>query len=172
MLNGRRAVAHAFLERTLASGPLPALQVEAAARAVGISERTLRRARKDIDVHAFKAAFGGAWLWMLSPKEAKGPKAATADLPSNGTNGHGRPTTQVGLTTLWHHPAALAAVEGYWRGVSPDLPVCLMWTFARDAEQRYPEDLPEQACWCIEQAIKEAFGEAGAIENGASERGA
>lgn len=41
---------------------------------MGISERTLKRAKKNLGVEAFKQGFGkdGAWMWRLPVKEAKG----------------------------------------------------------------------------------------------------
>ncbi len=171
MRNGRRKLAREFLENALASGPVPAVQIEAAALAAGISARTLRRARQEIGVQAVKAAFGGAWVWRLGPKEANPVKTANPDMAGNGRNGTGAGLRAPdGLTSLWRRPAHLAAVEAYWRAVSPELPPCLMWTFAREAESRYPESVSEQARWCIEQAIRAAFLEEARHPEGSERR--
>ena len=57
--------ARAFLRATLAEGPLPANAVLAAARAIGISERTLKRAKQREQIEVVRKGFGegSAWLW-------------------------------------------------------------------------------------------------------------
>jgi putative DNA primase/helicase len=54
-----------FLSDVLANGPLAATEVEDAAEKEGISERTLRRARKDLGINAKKDNFAGGWSWSL-----------------------------------------------------------------------------------------------------------
>jgi putative DNA primase/helicase len=61
------AEARAFLEDTLAAGPVAALEVLAAAKAAGIAERTLRRAKSRDGITARKVEAGGGpvWVWRL-----------------------------------------------------------------------------------------------------------
>ena len=72
----RTALAEArdLLRTVLADGPRPATVVLAEARAAGLSERTLRRARQALGVILRKDGFQGAWCWQL-------PSSAT-DIPS------------------------------------------------------------------------------------------
>lgn len=62
----KRGAAEEWLESYLKDGPMPASEVEAAAKAEGISPRTLRRARRGLGVVARKV--GTAWLLSL-PEE-------------------------------------------------------------------------------------------------------
>lgn len=63
-------VAAAFLGALLAKGPMAAVQALELADEEGIAERTLRRAMKDIRVHAFKR--GNAWFWELPTSDQEG----------------------------------------------------------------------------------------------------
>ena len=54
-----------FLRDLLANGPVDAKEGEEAARANGIKERTLFRARNELGVVAFKDGFKGGWQWKL-----------------------------------------------------------------------------------------------------------
>jgi len=67
-----RVDARGFLRKTLACGEQRAASVLAEARSQNLSERTLRRAFRDLGGHARKAGFGAgaAWMWRL-PSEAK-----------------------------------------------------------------------------------------------------
>jgi hypothetical protein len=76
-----------WLAATLAEGPLPAKEVSAAATAVGITERTLRRARTALSIIVQKdPGKGGGWTWRLPTKNnrrttdegGKQPPAGTA----------------------------------------------------------------------------------------------
>lgn len=58
--------AYRFLEQLLAGGPAPAREVLAAAAAVGLSSRTVQRARTQLGVVATKTARG--WVLSLPPK--------------------------------------------------------------------------------------------------------
>jgi hypothetical protein len=66
-----RSEAVEFLEEALANGPLPAKQVIEEADDAGIAEKTLRRAKKALDVVAYRENTtgekrgSGRWLWML-----------------------------------------------------------------------------------------------------------
>jgi hypothetical protein len=59
-----------FLENFLANGPKLKTEIEEAAEADCISERTLWRAKKDLGVIAEKAGLQGGWTWRL-PRPVK-----------------------------------------------------------------------------------------------------
>ena len=67
---GARAEAKEFLLGVLADGPRPATDVITGARQEGISERTLKRAKKDLKVRSDKCQMGGGWEWSL-PEEGQ-----------------------------------------------------------------------------------------------------
>ena len=54
-----------FLQNTLASGQLPSKEVEAEAKAAGISVATFRRAKKQLKVKSVKSAMQGCWMLEL-----------------------------------------------------------------------------------------------------------
>jgi hypothetical protein len=58
-----------FLETFLAEGPKPKTEIEEAADANCISERTLRRAKTDLGVMAKKDGPDGSWTWRLPPAQ-------------------------------------------------------------------------------------------------------
>jgi hypothetical protein len=60
-----RAKACAFLAELLAAGPVAAAQVQDQAEALGIAEKTLRRARKKLDLSVTKTGMEGGWVWSL-----------------------------------------------------------------------------------------------------------
>jgi hypothetical protein len=60
-----RDEAKKFLSDLLASGPVPKADIEEAAEANGIAERTLFRAKSELKVMARKDAPGGGWTWRL-----------------------------------------------------------------------------------------------------------
>jgi putative DNA primase/helicase len=62
---GQKREAEAFLAAYLEAQPMPTDKVQAAARANGISERTLDRAKKSLRVVAEKAGYQGVWTWRL-----------------------------------------------------------------------------------------------------------
>jgi putative DNA primase/helicase len=57
--------ARGFLLAALAGGPRLAAEVKTEAEAVGITEETLKRARKRVGVVAEKVGYQGAWVWSL-----------------------------------------------------------------------------------------------------------
>jgi hypothetical protein len=59
-----------FLRDYLAKGPVPSEDVTKAAHKVGISQRTLERARAKIPVHSYSQEFQGTWVMSLKPKPA------------------------------------------------------------------------------------------------------
>ena len=64
---GRNAIADAveFLRDALANGPALATEITDEAEARDIAARTLKRARKKLDVTAWKTSFNGPWKWSL-----------------------------------------------------------------------------------------------------------
>jgi hypothetical protein len=67
---GARVEAKEFLLRLLAQGPRPATDVVAEAEQEGISERTLKRAKKDLGVRSNKGEMTSGWEWSL-PEEGQ-----------------------------------------------------------------------------------------------------
>jgi hypothetical protein len=67
---GARADAKEFLLSVLAQGPRPAKDVMAEAGQEGISERTLKRAKKELNVRSDKPQMNGGWEWSL-PEEGQ-----------------------------------------------------------------------------------------------------
>lgn len=63
------AEAQEWLRSMLASGPAPARDLLAKCKEIGVSERTLRRAKVALDVVSQRDAFGaqGSWSWALPP---------------------------------------------------------------------------------------------------------
>jgi putative DNA primase/helicase len=67
---GARSEAIEFLRSALADGPRPSKEIEAEAIDAGFSKITLRRAKENLGVHAFKEGghFGGGaqrWMWAM-----------------------------------------------------------------------------------------------------------
>jgi hypothetical protein len=63
-----------FLRRALANGPVMSKQILKDARGIGISERTLWRAKSKLKVKAGKEGFQTEWHWSLpDTKSAKSP---------------------------------------------------------------------------------------------------
>ena len=69
---GPVAEARDVLRQILADGPKPATAVQAEARAAGVNDRTLRRAREALGILPRKSSYLGAWVWQLPP-EAPSP---------------------------------------------------------------------------------------------------
>jgi hypothetical protein len=63
-----------FLLDILASGPVPHNEIIDEAKANGISERTLNRAKADLEIRAKKDGVKGHWTWQL-PAQPRGPAA-------------------------------------------------------------------------------------------------
>lgn len=74
----RLHAARAWLAHTLASGPVPVTDLQAAAAAAGHAWRTVERARLVLGVTAAKAAMRSGWAWALplTPKGATGEAEA------------------------------------------------------------------------------------------------
>lgn len=81
-----------FLREVLADGPVAATEVKRQAKAAGIAERTLFRARAELGVKPEKTGFREGWMWSLPPKDAK--DATSAYIGNGGTLGTlGEPET-------------------------------------------------------------------------------
>jgi len=67
-----RDEAKKFLTDILANGPVLKTEIEEAAKANGIAERTLFRAKSDLGISAEKKGQNGQWRWRLPeiPKSA------------------------------------------------------------------------------------------------------
>jgi hypothetical protein len=68
-----RDEAKKFLTDILANGPVLKTEIEEAAKANGIAERTLCRAKSELSISAEKKGQNGQWQWRLPET----PKAAT-----------------------------------------------------------------------------------------------
>jgi putative DNA primase/helicase len=66
------AEAEEFLRAELAPGPKLAKAVQGAARDVGISGETLKRAKRNLGVEVAKDGFQGPWKWYLNPVDQRG----------------------------------------------------------------------------------------------------
>ncbi len=60
-----RAEAAEWLNEFLAKGPVPSADVIETGKQFGFSERTLRRASKEIGVQPKKESFDGPWMWQF-----------------------------------------------------------------------------------------------------------
>ena len=60
-----------FLIEALAAGAVSANEVLRQAKRAGISEKTLKRAKKAMRVRSEKSQFGGGWLWRLGDEEGQ-----------------------------------------------------------------------------------------------------
>jgi len=70
-----------FLQEILAKGPVTAKEAFKQRDAVGITKRTLERAKSDMKVHSFKN--GSTWYWELDEKYRTPEAGDHGDLPSN-----------------------------------------------------------------------------------------
>lgn len=75
-----------FLRQVLKDGPVPVADVQAQARATGISERTLDRAKAELGIAAQRQgpSKGGRWVWELPEEAFKGCQNAEGLAPFNG----------------------------------------------------------------------------------------
>jgi hypothetical protein len=87
--HGSKDEAAEWLQAFLAEGEREAEAVIKAADKVGISKRTLDRAKKRAGAASRKSAFSGGWVWVLAPKDAtKNAKIANeTDAPQLGNLG-------------------------------------------------------------------------------------
>jgi AAA domain/DnaB-like helicase N terminal domain len=63
------AEAKDFLSSALAQGARPAKDVQAEAQQEGISDRTLKRAKRELKVLSRKGSMSGAWAWALAEED-------------------------------------------------------------------------------------------------------
>ena len=71
----KREAAIVWLAAQLADGAVACFEVERRAKAASISQRTLRRAKKLLDVRSLRVgglAGAGFWGWILPPEEKSG----------------------------------------------------------------------------------------------------
>jgi putative DNA primase/helicase len=81
--HSERDEATEFLRVELAAGPRPAKAVKAAARDAGISEITLKRAKRELGVRSQKADFGKGWKWALPDAPHAGDHPSGSASPEN-----------------------------------------------------------------------------------------
>jgi hypothetical protein len=60
-----------FLKELLATGPVPKRDIEEAAEANCVSERTLHRAKNELGIIAKRDAPGGGWTWRMPPADKR-----------------------------------------------------------------------------------------------------
>jgi hypothetical protein len=84
--DGALAKAAAFLKKLLGGGAMPAAKVAEAAAVAGVSDKTLKRAKKTLRVKAAKSDFGGGWIWQLPGEGGQegGQTQALAPFAKNG----------------------------------------------------------------------------------------
>ena len=99
---GPRQDAEAFLSELLSGGPRPSSEVFSEARAAGVSDRTLKRAKASLGVRAHKLGghFGGdpAWYWELPARLAE----------------EGQPTTEEGQRTEGGLNKSIGTLQENW----------------------------------------------------------
>jgi hypothetical protein len=86
-------------------GRYPASDILRAARQVGLSEPTIRRARKKLGVETSKEGFEGHWEWSL-------PKASEALTPSQATPSE-KPSNHAGLRLIQGTKASLPVTDTF-----------------------------------------------------------
>ena len=96
-VQSERDEAKTLLRTVLANGPMLANTVMERARAAGIAERTLNRAKADLGVASEKQGFGREWWWRLPLKAASpaaqegGGNLGNLRKAEDPQNGHGTP---------------------------------------------------------------------------------
>jgi hypothetical protein len=81
--------AKAFLFQELAGGPVDAERVMKDAREADVSERTLKRAKRELGVGSEKEGGDGPWSWVLPDEEEGGHAPTAGTLGTVGTLGKG-----------------------------------------------------------------------------------
>jgi putative DNA primase/helicase len=126
---GALADAKEFLRDALSRGAVASKRVQRDAKDAGVSERTLRRAKKDLGVVARKI---GApeddhqqWVWELPEGGQETPKVAKAAIPEGGQPSNlssskpwpsWQPSGNVGRLRNGHEPVVSAVTEGWQYG--------------------------------------------------------
>jgi putative DNA primase/helicase len=82
-----RIEAREYLKTTLADGPSPARETKADARELGITDKVLRNARKELGVTVSKTGMNGGWVWELPkmPTSSKVPEDAPSRARASST---------------------------------------------------------------------------------------
>ncbi len=76
---GKLTDAQEFLRESLNAGPLPVTTLKQAAKAAGLSWRTIETAKGSLGVETRKEGFSGGWKWQLpGHQDREGRKAASA----------------------------------------------------------------------------------------------
>ena len=73
------AEAEEFLRLTLADGPVPQKEVEAAAKGAGLAWATVRRVKKRLGIKPKKAGMDGGWMWGLGSPPLEGAHRTPED---------------------------------------------------------------------------------------------
>ncbi len=132
-----REEAKDFLETTLADGPVNSKDVLKDARAAGISDKTLRRAKSELGIKAGKRGFADGWFWSLD--HSKVAKESEDDLSQDvgifGVSGH------LGDGNVYPEDVIQEAVHGL--GVTMD--EARSWLTAADLEDIQSGALPVPA---------------------------
>jgi hypothetical protein len=68
----KRKDAEVLLREMLSNGPMAVAEVVSAAKELGLSDRTVRRAKSSVGVSAFKQTYEGPWMWKLLPSGQAG----------------------------------------------------------------------------------------------------
>jgi len=102
--------AKTFLRRELEDGPVSAKEITERAKTLGVAERTLKRAKRDLGVESVKGEFKGGWAWRLT-------KGAT-----NGQEGH---------DSIYGNPASFAG-NGTLRGPEEEADTCNTSSISKD----------------------------------------
>ncbi|MBI4506293.1 MAG: AAA family ATPase [Chloroflexi bacterium] len=95
----RDAVAEAcgFIREALMDGPRPSNDLQREARAAGIADHTLRRARESLGIRPQRLGFGsaGEWMWALPEQASREPKMSKMPIDAHplgmgiyGADGH------------------------------------------------------------------------------------
>ncbi len=103
-----RAQAVDWIREQLADGPVPAADIEVAAKKAGLAWRTLMRAKGALGVESYREGFGTPWRWRLpaDAEECQRPKNATvapfANLASFEECQPPKNATKDATTSIWH----------------------------------------------------------------------
>lgn len=104
-----REEAKDFLRVALRNGPREAQEVKEEAEKVGVTERTLRRARNELDVKLSRDGYQGPWLWTL-PDNNAGQEEHVATIgqttPREGRRDRGSTNGGQGAPSGGHHRAS------------------------------------------------------------------
>lgn len=70
-----------FLREALKNGPCQSKTLKEEAHEAGVSQATLKRAKKALSVRAVKGGDDGSWLWTFAQKAGQGKKEAQSEHP-------------------------------------------------------------------------------------------